>query len=67
MTRKTALALAHVAGYHADKKTFTRLIVESHVGRQRMNDAYQGGGAARLAGVRCDCSECKAARGKLTA
>lgn len=59
MTRKTALVLAKVAGYHSDSKTFTRLIIEAHVNRQAMNEAWHVGVLAKQNGIRCECYECK--------
>ncbi len=57
--RDTALALARVAGYHNDSAAFTRLIIESRVGRPHMNDAWHSGALARKHGMRCNCSACR--------
>lgn len=62
MKRKDALIFAKVAGYHSDSAWFTRLIIEARVNRQSMNDAYRNGFAAKLAGVRCECIDCKRAQ-----
>lgn len=56
--RAIAIASAKVAGYHADSKAFTRLIVEARVNRQTMNEAWAAGVAARTAGVPCACRDC---------
>jgi hypothetical protein len=56
--RDTAIALARVAGYHQDSRAFTRLIIESQVRRDVMNEAWRAGVRAREAGVRCGCREC---------
>lgn len=61
MTRTLAIAHARRAGYHSDTMAFTRLIIESRVNRQTMNQAWAAGAAAYEAGVRCNCFECTAA------
>lgn len=58
MTRAVALALARVAGYHADTRAWTRLLIEARVNRPAMRAAYDQGVRARAAGVRCICREC---------
>jgi hypothetical protein len=58
MNRETAITLAKVAGYHADSRAFTRLIVEARVNRATMNAAWHAGQQANAAGVRCHCREC---------
>ena len=60
MTRKAALDLAKVAGYHRDTRRFTRLIVEARVNRAAMNEAWAMGERTRAAGVKCTCIECAA-------
>ncbi len=60
MNRKTSIILAKVAGYHDDTARFTRLIIESRVNRQTMNEAWHNGKSARANGVKCTCYECKA-------
>lgn len=57
--RNTALAEARIAGYHGNNSYFTRLIIEARVNRQAMNSAWANGAAAKIAGVRCDCSYCR--------
>lgn len=57
--REIALANARVAGYHQDRRTFTRLRVESRVHVQYLNAAWHAGQKAKAAGVPCDCRECK--------
>lgn len=56
--RDTALALMRVAGYHGDTRERVRLIVESRVNRQAMDEAWSQGRRAKENGVRCDCREC---------
>lgn len=58
MSRKDALALARVAGYHSDTRRFVRLIVESRVSRPYLNEAWAAGARARANGVRCTCADC---------
>lgn len=60
MKRDVALALARVAGYHADSAAFTRLIIEARVGRPHMNREWAAGQNAKAGGVRCDCHACRA-------
>lgn len=57
-TRKIALILARVAGYHGDTKAFTRLLVESHVNRAAMNREWVNGARQKNAGAPCTCHEC---------
>lgn len=57
--RNIALAYARVAGYHNDSSAFTRLIIESRVNRQAMNEAWGNGRIARENGVPCNCYQCK--------
>jgi len=56
--RQIAIQCAKVAGYHEDSSTFTRLIIESRVGRPLMNEAFLIGRKARAAGVKCGCYDC---------
>ena len=56
--RQTAITLAKVAGYHGDSATFTRLIIESRVNRQTMNEAWRTGQQLKAAGMPCGCFEC---------
>jgi hypothetical protein len=58
MNREIAIALARIAGYHADSRAFTRLIIEARISREEMNRAWRLGVRAKDAGVRCDCREC---------
>lgn len=62
--RQTAIVLAKVAGYHADTKAFIRLLVESRVNRQTMNEAWAQGALAKSVGVKCECHECRKAQGE---
>lgn len=57
--REVAIQNAKIAGYHGDKRWFTRLIIESRVNRQIMNDAWTVGTKLKTAGVPCACYECK--------
>lgn len=61
-TRKTALTLAKIAGYHDDTASFTRLIIESRVNRQAMNEAFLNGKQAKQNGVKCNCYQCQQER-----
>lgn len=56
--RQISLTRAKIAGYHDDSRSFTRLIIESRVNRQAMNEAWNNGKIAKQNGVRCNCHEC---------
>jgi hypothetical protein len=58
MTRSMAIIHIRVAGYHADRATFTRLYVENRVSYEAAKRAYGEGQRMRAVGVRCMCSEC---------
>lgn len=47
--RARAIARAKMAGYYADTKAFTRLIIESRVNRPTMLRAFEAGRQTRLA------------------
>lgn len=56
--RDIALTCAKIAGYHNDCTGFTRLIIESRVNRQAMNEAFLTGKQARQNGIKCHCRDC---------
>lgn len=58
MTRIQARTYARIAGYHGDRRTFTRLIVEARVARPAMLTEWANGERAKAAGVSCTCAEC---------
>ena len=62
MTRKRALAAIFAAGYHEDRKTFTRVYVENRVSFLAANREYIDGQIARRNGLRCTCHECQQAK-----
>jgi len=51
--REFYLAEARIAGYHDDKRTFIRLVIESRVRRELLNEAWHAGRRALAAGVPC--------------
>lgn len=59
MKRADALTHIRIAGFHGDKKAFTRLYVENRVSYPAAQEAYRQGIRQKEAGVRCDCFECK--------
>lgn len=61
--RQIAIQLAKVAGYHDDKKTFTRLSIEARVSRPALYEAWTIGKAARAGGMKCHCHECNTPTG----
>jgi hypothetical protein len=56
--RETVLQLIKVAGYHADYRSATRLLVENPVSRKNYNLAWEAGVAAKRSGVPCNCYLC---------
>jgi hypothetical protein len=57
--RETALAICRVAGYHEDKKAFTRAYIESKLNLSIATDAYNQGIVLKQRGMACTCSKCK--------
>ena len=60
MDRKTLLVRLRVAGYHEDRRDWTRLYVEGRVSFHVARQEWDRGQAMRSAGVRCTCRECAA-------
>jgi hypothetical protein len=58
MKRSQALAWMRVAGYHADRWAFTRLLVEERVSRAAGEAAWKQGTEAKRNGVACKCRRC---------
>ena len=58
MTRKTALVLLRVAGYHNDTKAFVRLYVENRVSIAAADREWERGKQMQAAGVPCTCRDC---------
>lgn len=58
MKRSDCLGLMKAAGYHGDKATFTRLLVENRVSRMAAEEAFRLGVKAKAAGVSCGCLDC---------
>jgi hypothetical protein len=56
--RETDLSIARVAGYHDDKARFTRLVVESRVRRQLLDEAWRTGIKQKRGGMKCACLDC---------
>jgi hypothetical protein len=61
MKRSDAIAHLRFAGYHGDRKAFTRIYVENRVSYAAANEAYAVGVRARATGVPCTCFECSRA------
>ena len=51
MKRAIAISLARLAGYHEDRRRFTRLLVEARVARPKLLAAWADGERARAAGA----------------
>lgn len=56
--RQVAINGMRFAGYHDDKRAFTRLLIESRVSRAVANEAWQYGVAAKRNGMPCGCADC---------
>jgi len=59
MKRKDALVYIRVAGYHNDQHSFIRLYTENRVSYSAARAEFQRGAEQKLAGVRCECYQCK--------
>ena len=59
MKRSVLLTKLRTAGYHGDRASFTRLLIENRIVMDKAQRAYREGEAAKRAGVKCDCMECK--------
>lgn len=58
MKRSDCLGLMKAAGYHGDKATFARLLIENRVSRMAAEAAFRIGAKAKTDGARCGCSDC---------
>ena len=56
--RELDLSISRIAGYHDDKRRFTRLVVESRVRRQLIDEAWRTGVKQRREGMPCNCPDC---------
>ena len=56
--REAAIGYSKFAGFHDDRRAFTRLVIESRVNLKIMREAFHSGQLARRAGARCTCFEC---------
>ncbi|WP_257303405.1 hypothetical protein [Geothrix campi] len=59
LSRKTALGLLAVAGYHGDHRAWVRVYVENRISRKAADEAWAKGENQRRAGMPCSCWECK--------
>ena len=58
MKHKDALAWIRIAGFHDDKRAFTRLYVENRISFAVAQERFRAGAEARAAGVKCTCRDC---------
>lgn len=58
MNRSTALVVLRTAGYHDDRKTWTRTYIENRVSMRVANAEWQRGQGMKAAGVPCTCRDC---------
>lgn len=57
--KEKALAALRVAGYHEDKKTFTRVYIENRINLQTAILEYNKGIDNKRNGMICTCGQCK--------
>lgn len=57
--REIALSLCKIAGYHNDRKTWTRAFCENRISRQAADEAWLQGVKQKENGIKCDCYKCK--------
>lgn len=60
--RGMQLANMRVAGYHDDRKAFTRLLIETRINRAEADAAFARGQEQRASGMGCTCFHCKQAQ-----
>ena len=58
MTRKDAIALITLAGYHGDTQTALRIYTEKRVSYTAYSEAYARGAQLKQEGMACTCFEC---------
>ena len=59
MKRHTIIDMIGFAGYHNDRKAYTRLFIENRINNITASNAYRYGELAREKGLKCECYECK--------
>lgn len=57
--RAVGLALCRIAGYHEDKKVFTKAYLEHGLSMSTAQEAYNIGYKSKVNGMSCSCSICK--------
>ena len=57
--REIAIKNAEMAGFHGDTRRWTRLLVESRVNRETLNNAWLRGATMRNLGFKCTCRDCQ--------
>lgn len=58
MKRNDIIAALRFAGYHTDKQTFTRIIIENHISVACAEKAYASGVKLKSEGAKCLCRDC---------
>jgi hypothetical protein len=59
--RENVLSWMRIAGYHDDKRRFTRLLIENRISRKAADEAWQQGRRQYASGVPCACYDCNKA------
>lgn len=57
--RENALAWMRIAGYHDDRRKFTRLLIENRVKKEDADAAFATGQRLKAGGMACACPDCK--------
>lgn len=60
--REAVLGWMRIAGYHDDKRSFTRLLVENRINQKAAGEAWQQGRQQHANGVPCACYDCNHSR-----
>lgn len=56
--RERGIIAAKIAGYHGDRRTYTRLVIEVRCNNYVLQQAYWAGETAKKNGIHCHCLEC---------
>jgi len=58
MKRNDIIAALRFAGFHADKKSFTRILIENRISTVCAEKAYASGVKLKSEGAKCLCQDC---------
>ena len=57
--KEMVLAQLRIAGYHEDKKEFTKVYIDNKISMLLATEAYNSGIKLKQKGMKCTCSKCK--------